>query len=379
MKAARAAGPALLVAVGYVDPGNWGTDLSAGSRYGYRLLWVLVVANAVALLLQYLSARLGVVTGMDLAVHLRRRVPSAARIPTWLVLESGMLLTELAELLGVVVALRLLLGLPLWAGVVLAAAVVTGLLLLSGYSQRRTEAVVVALLAVVAVAYVVQTVLASPGPGVVDGLVPGGLSGDALLIAVGMMGATVMPHNLVLHSRSVILRRDEPRALRDATVTTAVALNLALLVNAAILVMAGAVFHAEHSDVDTLARAHHVLGALIGTAAAGLFAGALLAAGIASSITGSLAGQYVTEAFLGWRPPLIVRRLVTLVPAAAILAAGVPEVTALVWSQAALAILLPVVTWPLVLLSDSRGAVRVAGIAVASALTLLDGWLVVGL
>ncbi len=380
-----AAGPAFLVAVGYVDPGNWGTDLAAGSRYGYRLLWVLVVASALALLLQHLSARLGMVTGADLAEHVRRRVPGWALWPAWLLLESGMLLTELAELLGVVVALRLLLHLPLLGAVALAAALVTGLLLAAGRSRRRAELIVLGLLGVVAVAYAVQVALAAPGPAVAGGLVPGGLSGDALLVAVGIIGATAMPHNLILHSRAAI--GAGPGTLRHATVVTAGALNLALLLNAAILVVAASAFHPGGQAVETLAEAHAALGPMLGQVAAGLFAWSLLAAGLASSLTGSLAGQYVTEAFLGRRPPLLVRRLVTLVPAAGILAAGVPEVLALVWSQAALCLLLPALAWPLAVWTASRAVMgdhltgrtlRAAAVGVATLLTVLDGWLLVG-
>ena len=379
------AGPAFLVAVGYMDPGNWGTDLAGGSRFGYRLLWVLAVSNAMALFLQYLSAKLGIATGEHLATLIARNRRARSRIAYWLVIEGAMLATEMAEFLGVVVALRLLFPLNLSAAIALGAAMVLGLIAVGGKRRRRLERLIFGLLAVVGAAYVLELWLASPSGDVVGGLVPGGLSGSALPLAVGILGATVMPHNLFLHSGLILSRAeqatDKRRVLRHSTVETAVALNLALLVNAAILIMAAATFHPAGKEIETLSQAHRTLAPLLGQAAAGAFALALLASGLASSMTGTLAGQMVLDGFLGLRLPLVVRRTVTMIPAIVVLAFGVGEVVALVWSQVVLSLVLPLAAWSLVSLTGDRRVMgglvngragRVAGRVVVVLLLVLN-------
>jgi manganese transport protein len=352
--AAAFAGPAFLVSIGYMDPGNWGTDLAAGSRFGYKLLWVLVAANLTAVMLQYLSAKLGIATGQDLAAAVGSRLRRPARVGYWLVAEGAMLATEMAEFIGVVVALRLLLGLALVPAIVVGAVLV--LALLASPSMRRIERVIFVLLGVIGAVYALEVALARPAAGpILAGATMPSLDGESLPIAVGILGAVVMPHNLFLHSGLIRSRcGSEPprRVLRRSTIETAVALNLALLVNAAILIMAAATFGRHGLVVDSLGQAHATLQPLLGPLAAGGFAIALLASGLASSTTGSLAGQLVLDGLLGWRVPAVARRAVTMIPAIVVLALGVNEVAALVWSQVALSLALPAVAIPLVALTS---------------------------
>lgn len=381
------AGPAFLVSVGYIDPGNWGTDLAAGSRYGYDLLWVLVTANLLALLLQHLSARIGIATGRDLATLIGERLSPAARHVYAVIALGAMLVTEVAEFLGVVVALELLFGLPLPAAIVAGAALVVGLLLLGVGRARPLELAIFGLVAVVACAYIVELWLSQPGLELLGGLVPGAMDADRALVALGILGAVVMPHNVFLHSGLVLARRrpDLPvrRLLRRATVESAVALNLALLVNAAILITAAATFADRGLVVESLGQAHQALQPLLGSGAAVMFAIALLAAGLASCVTGGMASQMVLDGLVlsGRRPPLLVRRLVALIPASLVLASGVGEVTALVWTQVVLSFALPFVVIPLVLLCRDRalmgelvvrGRLAAASLAVAATLVVLN-------
>lgn len=381
------AGPAFLVSVGYIDPGNWGTDLAAGSRYGYDLLWVLVAANLLALLLQHLSARIGVATGRDLAAVIGSRLRPGQRRAYAVLALGAMLVTEIAEFLGVVVALQLLFGLPLGAAVALGAGVVACLLLLGVGRARPLERAVFLLLGVVAACYVVELSLSRPGPDAAAGLLPTGLDAERGVVALGILGAVVMPHNLFLHSGLVLDRRrpglSRRGLLRRATVESALALNLALLVNAAILMTAAATFFDEGVVVESLGQAHEALEPLLGPGAALTFAVALLAAGLASCVTGGMASQLVLDGLVltGPRPPLLARRLVALVPATIVLASGVGEIEALLWTQLVLSLALPFVVVPLVLLCRDRelmgdlairGWLLVAGGAVALLLVVVN-------
>jgi manganese transport protein len=384
-EAATFAGPAFLVSVGYMDPGNWGTDLAAGSEFGYRLLWVLVVSNVTAIFLQYLSAKVGIATGDHLAALIGARLSRAPRIAYWIVAETAMLATEMAEFLGVVVGLRLLLRVSLPVAIVLGAIAVLGLLATAGGSVRRIERAIFLLLGIVGGAYVLEVILSRPDGGpILTGAALPRLPPGALVVAAGILGATVMPHNLFLHSGLIISRRgfDVPRrVLRRATLETAVALNLALFVNAAILIMAAATFAPEGLVIDSLGEAHRTLRPLLGPLASGAFAIALLASGLASSTTGSIAGQLVIDGLLGWRVPVIARRAVTMIPAVIVLALGVSEVAALVWSLVILSVVLPAVVVPLVVISNDREAMgdlangrfaRRAAVVVVSGLMALN-------
>lgn len=313
-------GPALMVSVGYMDPGNWATDLAGGSRYNYSLLWVLVLSNLMAVLLQSLAARLGIVRRLDLAQANRASYPPAINLPLYLLAEVAITACDLAEVIGSAIALNLLFGIPLLYGVVLTVLDVLLLLLLTRFGIRKLEAVVIALVGTIGIAFFVEIVLARPDWGLLaGGLVPSLPDSRALYIAIGILGATVMPHNIYLHSSLVQTRRighnqaELARAIRWNTIDSAVALNLALFVNAAILVMAAANFYRSgHTDVAEIQDAHRLLEPIVGTVLAPiLFAVALLASGQSSTVTGTLAGQIVMEGYLNLRIRPWLRRILT--------------------------------------------------------------------
>ena len=362
----RVLGPAYLVAVGYMDPGNWATDLAAGSSSGYALLWVVAVSSAMAMVLQSLCCRLGIATGMDLAQACRQLLPPAFHLPLWLLAELAIVACDLAELVGSAIALQLLFGLPLAWGVSLTAADTLLLLGLQQQGLRRLEALVIALVALIGACFLVELVLLKPDwLAVAHGFVPNPLAmgnHQQLLLAAGILGATVMPHNLYLHSSLVQTRQwpDHPQAkhwaLRLATADMTIALSIAFLVNAAILVLAGGAFHGRGLvTVTDLGQAYHLLTPLLGTSLASLAFGiALLAAGQSSTITGTLAGQVVMEGFIDLRLPLWQRRLLTrclaLIPALAtvlLLGEGATN-RLLVLSQVVLSLQLPFAAVPLV-------------------------------
>lgn len=346
------AGPAFLVAVGYVDPGNWGTDIAAGAEFGHRLLWVLVVANGMALFLQYLAAKLGLATGSDLAAVLGERLSPVQKGLFAVVVAAILLATEVAEFLGVVLALHLLLGGPLIVSVVLGVVLVLGMLTVAR-GNRALERGIGLLLAIVAAVYVMEVWLSAPGAAPLAGLAPS-LPAGAAPVAVSLMGATVMPHNLFLHSGVVHWNRPDDRsaALRSATVCGAVALNAALLLNAAIMVVAAST--SAGVVPASMAEAAASLGPALGPLAVTGFGLGLLAAGLASTTTSGVAGQFMIEGLTRLRPPLLLRRCVALVPAVLLLMAGVGEVRALMVSQLVLGLALPVVVFALIRLTGSK-------------------------
>jgi manganese transport protein len=379
-------GPALLVSVGYMDPGNWGTDLQAGAAYRYQLLWVVALASAMAIVMQVIAARLGVVTGKDLAQACRDFYPAWSRWPNWLACEIAIGACDLAEVLGSAVALNLLFGIPLLWAVVITAFDVLLLLALQGLGMRFIEAVVAVLVATIGVCYFIEIfILPEIRPDFPEMgralLSPGFREEGMLTVAIGIIGATVMPHNLYLHSALVHsrkLRGDEAltrRAIKFNTLDTVVALSVAFLVNAAILVLAAMVFHGQESvtlpdgevvkfeqDADWIRVAYLTLAPLLGTALAStLFAVALLASGQSSTITGTLAGQVVMEGFMHWRIRPWVRRLITrllaIVPAVIIIGLRGDEASVtdlLVLSQVVLALQLPLAMFPLLHFTSSR-------------------------
>lgn len=363
----RMLGPAYLVAVGYMDPGNWATDLAAGSRYGFQLLWVVALSSLMAMVLQSLCCRLGIATGMDLAMACRRLLPSSWRLPLWLLAEVAIVSCDLAELIGSAIALELLFAIPLPWGVLLTAADTVLLLGLQRFGLRRLEALVIALVLLVSACFALELLLLQPDwSAVAAGFLPrpGALrEGSRLYLAAGIIGATVMPHNLYLHSSLVTSRRwpEHPLArhwaLRFATWDALLALLLAFLVNAAILVLAGGAFHcALRHPVEDLRQAYHLLTPLLGTSLASLLFGvALLAAGQSSALTATMAGQVVMEGFLDLRLPTLQRRLLTrglaLIPAMATVVVLGDQATnrLLLLSQVVLSLQLPFAVIPLVL------------------------------
>ncbi|MGA8310053.1 MAG: Nramp family divalent metal transporter [Terriglobales bacterium] len=378
-------GPAILVSVGYMDPGNWGTDLQGGAQFKYGLLWVVGVASLMAIFMQVISARLGVVTGKDLAQCCRDWYPGWTRWPNWLMSEVAIGACDLAEVLGSAVALNLLFHIPLLWAVIITGLDVLLLLALQGFGVRTIEAVVLLLIATIGVCYFIEIfVLPQTHPSFLElgrALVSPHFGQSGMLyVAVGIIGATVMPHNLYLHSalvQSRQLQKDEPsirRAIRFNTIDSAAALTVAFFVNAAILVLAATVFFGKESvtvsggqvvrfgaDSDWIRVAYLTLAPLLGTAAAStLFAVALLASGQSSTITGTLAGQVVMEGFMHWRIKPWVRRLITrslaILPAVLIIGLrGESSVTDLLTlSQVVLALQLPFAMFPLLHFTSSR-------------------------
>ncbi|HGW5421681.1 TPA: Nramp family divalent metal transporter [Pseudomonas aeruginosa] len=367
------AGPGYLVAVGYMDPGNWATDVAGGAQLGYLLLSVILLSSLMAMLLQALSARLGIASGLDLAQACRERYsPSTCRL-LWLACETAIIACDLAEVIGTAIALKLLFGLPLAWGALLCVADALLVLVLIGRGQRPLEAFVVALLTLIFACFAVQLLLSRPELGeVLQGFLPSPrvLSDPAALyLAIGIVGATVMPHNLYLHS-SLVQSRAYPRslagkrqALRWAVADSSLALTLALLVNAAILIVAASVFHRNgHTEVVDIEQAHALLSPLLGLELASLlFAVALLASGLNSTVTTTLAGQIVMEGFLRLRLAPWARRLLTrgvaVLPVLLVTLLYGEDGTArlLIFSQVILSMQLPLAVIPLLqFVSDRR-------------------------
>ena len=360
------AGPAYLVSVGYTDPGNWATDIQGGSQFGYRLLWVLLMSNAMAVLLQTLSARLGLVTGRDLAQACHDEYPAAVNYVLFGLCEIAIAACDLAEVLGTAIGLNLLFGIPILWGVLITGGDVLLLLVIQHFGIRKLEAVIIGLALIIGVCFLIEIFLCQPSAGgIAAGFVPHVLTGRELYIAIGILGATVMPHNLYLHS-ALVQSRDVTRS-REAVVEacqfnlvdTAVAMNGAFLINAAILVVAAATFYPH--PVAQIQDAHTLLDSLLGSRLAPYaFALALLCAGQSSTITGTLAGQITMEGFLRFRIRPWLRRLVTralaIVPAVAvILAVGEKSVyQLLILSQVVLSLQLSFAVVPLVRFTGSR-------------------------
>ena len=363
-------GPAYLVSVGYMDPGNWATDLAGGSQFGYSLLWVLLMSNIMALLLQSLSARLGIVRNRDLAQANRETYPKVVNFILWILAEIAIAATDLAEILGMAIGLQLLFGLPLIYGVLITTLDTFLLMLLQRWGIRKLEAFIIGLIFIIAMSFLIQIIVAAPqGSEVIKGFIPSIPNNTALYIAIGIIGATVMPHNLYLHSALVQTRKfntDEAgikKALKMNFIDSAVALNMAFLVNAAILILAATVFYKTgRTDVAELKQAYELLPQHLGSDfAAKLFAVALIASGQSSTITGTLAGQIVMEGYLRLRISPIVRRLITrliaVIPAVlVIIIYGESEVDALlIFSQVILSMQLGFAIIPLIhFVSDKK-------------------------
>src|SRR5690606_10898984 len=359
-------GPGYMVSVGYMDPGNWATDLAGGSQFGYTLLCVILLSNLMAIVLQALAARLGIATGRDLAQACRDHYPRPVAFVLWVVCEIAIIACDLAEVIGTAIALNLLFGIPLVMGAIITAVDVFLVLYLMRHGFRALEAFIIAMLLVIFACFGIQIALAAPPVAeVLGGFIPRAevvTNPAALYIAIGIIGATVMPHNLYLHS-SIVQTRDYPRddagkrmAIRWSVADSTIALMLALFINASILIMAATVFHkAGHTDVQEIEQAYALLSPMLGIGIAStLFAVALLASGLNSTVTATLAGQLVMEGFLHLRLPTWARRPVTrgiaIVPVVASTALYGSEGTAklLVFSQGLLSMQLPFAVSPLV-------------------------------
>lgn len=384
-------GPAYLISVGYMDPGNWATDLQGGSKFGYSLIWVLLMSNLMALLLQGLSARLGIVRGRDLAQANREAYPKAVNRCLYVLAEVAIAACDLAEVLGMAIGIQLLTGMPLTWGVGITIADTFLLLYLQRLGIRKMEAFIISLVAVVAVCFLIEIIFAKPSLGeVAKGFIPHLQNDEALYIAIGIIGATVMPHNLYLHSSLVqtrkIDRTDEgiKQAIKFNRIDSTIALNIAFFVNAAILVLAATVFFKTgNSQVAAIKDAHQLLAPLLGQSLAPkLFAIALIAAGQSSTITGTLAGQIVMEGYLRLRINPWIRRLVTrllaIIPALiVILVYGEEKIDALlVLSQVILSLQLGFAIIPLIhFVSDKKTMGKFA----ISTLTKIAAWVIAGI
>jgi manganese transport protein len=342
-------GPAVIASIAYMDPGNFATNIQAGAKYGYTLLWVVVLANLIAMLFQALSAKLGIVTGRNLAEICRDELPTPLVWAMWLVSEIAAMATDLAEFLGGAIGLSLLFSLPLIWGMVVTALVTYGVLLFERGGFRSIELIIGALVAMIGLCYVIELFIAPVdwAAAAFHATVPQLQDAAAITIAVGIIGATVMPHAIYLHSgltQSRTIARDDAdrrKLLRYSNKEVVIALAFAGAVNMAMVMMASAAFHAGHSGVAEIETAYHILTPILGAGAASVFLVSLLASGVSSSVVGTMAGQMIMQGFVGFRIPVWLRRLVTMAPAFAVVALGVNATSALVLSQVVLSIALP--------------------------------------
>jgi manganese transport protein len=387
-------GPAFVASVAYMDPGNFATNIQGGAGFGYRLLWVVVLANLMAMLFQGLSAKLGIATGKNLAELARERVSRPIATGMWIVSEFGAIATDLAEFLGVIVAFYLLFHIPMLIGALLTGAITYAILALHRYGFRTMETVIGSLVGVIAICYVVETLLAKPNWSEVlyHSVVPWLGGSPSVLLAVGIVGATVMPHAIYLHS-ALTQDRIVPegsgqvrRIVRFSYIDVIIALTIAGLVNLAMMYMAASVFHSTgHANVADITTAYLTLAPLLGNFAAFVFLVSLMASGISSSVVGTMAGQVIMQSFVGFTVPLWLRRLVTMLPAIAVVAIGLNVTQTLIVSQVILSFVLPVPVIALVWLTAQRNTmgpmanarwVTLLAVAAAAAILALNAILI---
>jgi manganese transport protein len=356
-------GPAFIAAVAYIDPGNFATNIAGGAEFGYLLLWVVLSANLIAMLVQTQSAKLGIATGKNLAELCRERFSRRTSIGLWMQAEVVAMATDIAEVVGAALALNLLFGIPLFPAGLIAGAGAFAILALQRMGYRRLEAGITVLVGVVVASFVFELIDANPDKGEVAKhlFVPGFAGTESLLLATGIIGATVMPHVVYLHSaltqRRIVGRNAEERRriLRFEKVDVVIALSLAGLVNLSMMIVAAALFHTSGlTGVDTIDGAYEALGTLVSQQAATIFAIALLASGFASSSVGTMAGQVVMQGFIRRRIPLFLRRSITLAPALLVLAIGLDPTEALVGSQVVLSFGIPFALVPLLIVAADR-------------------------
>jgi manganese transport protein len=355
-------GPAFIASIAYVDPGNFATNIQGGAQFGYELLWVILGSNLMAMLLQALSAKLGIATGKNLAEHCRERFPRWVVWTMWVLMELVAMATDLAEFLGAAVALNLLFGLPLWIAGLLTAVITFVILSLERFGFRPLEAVITGFLAIIAIGYVIELFLGHPDWAAIsyNTFVPHFSNSESVLLGAGILGATVMPHALFLHSaltqgRVVVKKPEQLRRLfHFEIVDVVIAMVIASSVNAAMLITAAAAFHNGNAGVGTLEQAYKTLQPLLGPAAGIVFGVALLASGLSSSSVGTMAGQVIMQGFLHFHIPPWIRRVVTIVPSLIVIFVGLDPTRTLVISQVVLSFGLPFAVIPLIMFTSSK-------------------------
>ena len=383
------AGPAVIASIAYMDPGNFATNIQGGAQFGYTLLWVVVLANLVAMLFQALSARLGIATGQSLAQLCRATFPTPLVICMWIASEIAAMATDLAETLGAAIGLALLFHIPLLPGLLITCAATYAVLLLERRGFRPIELIIAGFVGVIGICYLIELAIVPPAWATfgLHAVVPQLAGADSVTLAVGIIGATVMPHAIYLHSGLTRARMparndaERQRIIRFSNREVVVALGLAGLINMAMMAMAASTFHAGHPEVAEIETAYHTLTPLLGFGAAAVFMVSLLASGFSSSVVGTMAGQGIMQDFVGFRIPLWLRRIGTMLPAVAAVAWGVNATQALVLSQVVLSLVLPVPMLALLVLSGRadvmgrfvvRGPMRVAAILAAGVVLALN-------
>ena len=374
------AGPAVIASIAYMDPGNFATNIQAGARHGYLLLWVVVLANLIAMLFQAMSARVGIVTGQSLASLCRIHFPRPLVLAMWVASEGAAMATDMAELVGAAIGLSLLSGLPMLPSLGIAVIITWLLLSLQSRGFRPLEIVIAGFIGVIGLAYLIELFIAPPdwGAFAYHAVVPGLDGADSVMLAVGIVGATVMPHAIYLHSALMPNRMpaatdaERQRVLRFSNREVLFALGFAGLVNMAMVAMAATMFHNGHADVGEIESAYHTLLPLMGVAAGAAFMASLLASGISSSVVGTIAGQTIMQDFVNIRIPLWLRRGVTMLPALVVVLIGTNATNALVLSQVVLSLVLPV---PMIALLHLTGRADVMGAFVNGRVTAVAAWL----
>jgi manganese transport protein len=369
-------GPAFIASIAYVDPGNFATNIQGGAQFGYELLWVIMGSNLMAMLLQALSAKLGIATGRNLAEHCRERFPRWVVWTMWVLMELVAMATDLAEFLGAAVALNLLFGLPLWIAGLLTAVITFVILSLERYGFRPLEAVITGFLVIIALSYLVELLLGHPNwtSIIYNSFVPHFTNTESILLATGILGATVMPHAIFLHSAltqgRVVVKKPEQqkRLFRFEIIDVIIAMAIASLVNAAMLITAAATFFKTGTNVGTIEQAYQTLQPLLGPAAGIVFGIALLASGLSSSSVGTMAGQVIMQGFLHFHIPPWVRRTVTIIPSLIVIFLGLDPTRTLVISQVVLSFGLPFAIIPLVMFTSNK---KLMGVLVNKRITTL--------
>ncbi len=377
-------GPAFIASVAYVDPGNFATNISGGAKFGLTLLWVIFASNLMAMLIQSLSAKLGIATGHNLAEQCRSHFPPWVVWIMWGLMELVAMATDLAEFLGAAIGFNLLFGIPLWIAGLMTAVATFVILGLERYGFRPLEAVITAFVGIIAISYVIETIIVHPvwGQVIFHAVVPQFSGTESLVLATGILGATLMPHAIYLHSaltQSRVVTNDPiklKRLFRFELVDVAIAMGVASLVNAAMLIMSASAFYPSLSNIGTLEEAHRTLTPLLGPAAGAVFALSLLASGLSSSSVGTMAGQVIMQGFLHLEIPVWIRRVVTMIPSLIVIFLGLDPTTTLVYSQVLLSFGLPFAIIPLVIFTRDR---KLMGVLVNRRITTIVASLVAAL